>query len=120
MFEVFELLGVVVGEEVEVRALALGDGHGAGDEADVGAVGGEEAGLEAVDGLVEVFDLVVFGGLGVPLFGDGGVGLGGDFRGFEGFGHFEGWIGGFFWCDLGGWFLGDGLWRFGVEVDGWS
>lgn len=94
VFEVFEFLRVHVREEVEVGAFALGDAHGAGDEADVLAVGGQEANFEPVDGFVKVFDLVVFGGFRVPHFGKRGVGLGGDFGGFESFGHFE-------WMDLG-------------------
>ena len=40
VLEVAEFLGVVVGEEVEIWAFTLGDGHGAGDEADVTPVGG--------------------------------------------------------------------------------
>ena len=80
-FQVREFLRVLVGEEVEVRTLALGDGHGAGDGADLGAVGGQQADFEPVDRLVEVFDLVVFGGFRVPLFGDGGVSFRRDFGG---------------------------------------
>lgn len=41
--QVFELLGVVVGQKLEVGAVTLGDLHGAGDWADARAVGGEQA-----------------------------------------------------------------------------
>ena len=88
--EVGEFLRVRVREEVEVRAFALGDGHAAGDGAGALAVGGEEADFQPVDDFVEVFDLVVFGGFGVPLFGDGGVGLGGDVGGLKRFRHCDG------------------------------
>jgi len=47
--EVLEFLGVVVGEVEEVRAGALGDGHGTGDWADAGAYGGHKGDLELVD-----------------------------------------------------------------------
>ena len=85
--DVGELLGVDVGDEEEVWAVALGDGHGAGDGAEVGALGGQEADLLLVDDGIEVGNLLSLGGFSVPLFGDGGVGLGGHFGGFEAFRH---------------------------------
>ena len=77
--EVGEFVGVGVSKEEEVRAGALGDGHGAGDGAQTAADGGQEADFHAVDCFVEVCDLGFLGGGVVPLLGDGGVGLGGDF-----------------------------------------
>lgn len=65
--QVFELLGVVFGEEVKVGAVPLGNLHGAGDWADARAVGGEEVNTEGVGHLVE--DLR---GFVVPLLCDGG------------------------------------------------
>ena len=76
-----------VGEEEEVGPHAFGDRHGAGDGADVRADGGEEADLFAVDEVVEFADLLGFGRFVVVLFGDGGVGFGGDLLLGELFGH---------------------------------
>ncbi len=90
VLEVFEFLAVFVGEEIEVRSLALGDGHAAGYGADAGAVGRHESYFEGVDGFVEFFDLFMFGSGGVELFGYCGVGFGVDFVFGYLFGHGDG------------------------------
>ena len=65
-------------------------GHGARHNADVRTDSGQEANLQAVHRLVEIVDLLVFGGFMVPLVGDGGVGFGIDVGGFKGLRHIEG------------------------------
>ena len=87
---VHEFVRVRVGEEEEVRANALGDGHGAGDGPDAAADGGEQASFEAVAGFVEVLDLVFLGGFVIPLVIDCGIGLGVDLGLLERVGHLEG------------------------------
>lgn len=79
--QVFEFLAVGVGEVEEVRAGAFGDGHGAEDGAEAGALGAQQGHFEGVGDGVEVCELLLFGGRVVPLVFDGGVrgdvGLGG-------------------------------------------
>lgn len=81
VLQVFEFGRVDIGDEEKVGAGAAGYGHGAGDGTDVGTNGGEETNFEAIDYFVEVLELFVLGGLVIVLFGDAGVGFGGDFFG---------------------------------------
>lgn len=52
-------------------------------------VGAQDADLEAIDNVVEVFGLGLERGLGVELLGHGRVGLGGDLLFLESLGHVD-------------------------------
>lgn len=75
VLEIRELLGVLVGKEEEVGPDAFSNGHCAGGWPDTRANGGKETTLEPIDDLVEILELLLYGGSLVPLLGNGGVGL---------------------------------------------
>lgn len=87
MFQVFEFARVEVGNKQKVRAGSSGYAHGPRDGADTRADGGQQAEFEPVDGFVQLFELFVFWGLAVVLFGDRGVGFVADVVGCEGLDH---------------------------------
>lgn len=76
MFEIFELLRVDVGEVEEVGTHTFGNGHGTGNRTDVGANGGQQAALHAIDDAVELIELLILGSGFIPLRCNGRIGLG--------------------------------------------
>ena len=75
VLEIVELLGMLVGKEEEIGSDTFGDGHCTTGWANTRTDGGEKTALEAIDDFVEILELLVFGGVLVPLLGNGGVGL---------------------------------------------
>ena len=68
----------------------LGNSHRARDGPYVVTDGSQEANFQAINCLVELLDLVFFGGSVVPLVRESRVDLRVYVGGFEWFGHFEG------------------------------
>lgn len=64
---------MVVGQEEEIRAGAFGHCHCTRYRTDARSVGGKETDLESVCDVVKVLELLILGGLIIPLSCDAGV-----------------------------------------------